>query len=63
MRTRGVWMGVLLVGLCLGWGSAARAAIWPLSLFTKPAPVKKHKPKHGKPGTGPVNMPGTVVSK
>ena len=60
MRTRCLWL--LLVGLCLAWGPAtARAAIWPFSWFTKPAPVKKHKPKGGKPRPG--SMPGTAVGR
>jgi hypothetical protein len=65
MRTRCLWVGLLLIGLGLASGPAtARAAIWPFSLFTKPAPpVKRHKPKPGKPRPGNVNMPGTVVSK
>jgi hypothetical protein len=62
MRTR--CLGLLLVGLCLAGGPAtARAAIWPFSLFTQPAPVKKHKPKGGKPRPGTTAMPGTVVGK
>jgi hypothetical protein len=63
MRTRGLWVGMLLVGLCVAWGPAtARAAIWPFSLFTKPAPVKPYKPKKHKhrPGTA---LPGTVVGR
>jgi hypothetical protein len=49
----------------VGWGPAtARAAIWPLSLFIKPAPVKRHKPKGGKPRpTSTTTMPGTIVGK
>ena len=64
MRTRCLWVGTLLVGLCLTWGSAtARAAIWPFSLFIKPPPVKHHKPKPVKPRPSTTSMPGTVVSK
>jgi hypothetical protein len=64
MRTRCLWVGLLLVGLCLAWSPAtARAAIWPFSWFTRPAPVKKHKPKGGKPRPGTATLPGTVVSR
>jgi hypothetical protein len=57
MRTRLWLVGLVLVGLCVGWGAApARAAIWPFSIFmpSKP-PVKRHKPKPARPR--PLNMP------
>jgi hypothetical protein len=55
------WLAGLLVALCVaGGGSApARAAIWPFSLFGgKTAPVKKAKPKRGKPRPAPRPAPG-----
>ncbi len=60
MRTRYWWVGLVLVGLCVAWGPApARAAIWPFSLFVKPPPpIKRHKPKAGKPRPGTAGRPG-----
>jgi hypothetical protein len=59
MRTRFWLVGLLLVGLCVAWEPApARAAIWPFSLFWSKPPVKRIKPKHGKPRPGARPTPG-----
>jgi len=59
MRIRFWLAGLLLLGLCLAWRPApARAAVWPFSLFgsDKP-PVKRTKPKPGKPRPGAAPVP------
>ncbi len=56
MRARFWVAGLLLVGLCVACEpAAAPAAMWPFSLFTssKP-PVKRTRPKPGKPKPAPV---------
>jgi hypothetical protein len=54
MRTRFWLVGLVLLGLSVAWEpAAARAAIWPFSLLGgKKAPVKRPRPKPGKPRPG-----------
>jgi hypothetical protein len=59
MRARFWLTGLLLAGLFVAWEPApARAAIWPFSyIWPEKPPVKRPRPKPGRPRPGAQSIP------